>query len=340
MPGAVAMSLALVLSAGGSAVATARLAGAQTGSGAGFYPGKTLTFIAPGNPQSAAALWAREVAPLMARYLHARVDVFDDAAGEPFGGQAQLASSPSDGLTFGGLNLPQDFSLAISRAAPLPFKLDALKLVGVTGPAPNVVWCVSTTYSERSFAALIAGHRRVLVPDTTGDLDNVIIRSVNAIFGVNAHIISGYANAAEVVFGFERGDAPLAGASLSAFLPLIQAGKARPILLLSPVTGADAKRFAGVPTLEEFAAHHQLHSGSDREALAELLEIASSLSGNALAVPVGVPAARTAALSAAFRVAMSETEPGEAFLSGSSAANDYSQAIKHTSALTSFLPVP
>jgi hypothetical protein len=200
---------------------------------------------------------------------------------------------------------------------------------------------VSPTFKYQNLDSLLKDHHSFYEAFVTdGSIDDVVARSVNAIFGLDAHVFGGFASDRWVAYGFENGEVPFAVASLSAFLPLIEAGKAEPILLSNPVpkgTVSDpaGKRLADTPTIASIAS--QVHLSAEKTAaLAELSLITGPLSGLAVAVPVGVPSNRATALATALGQAMATTHSAHV-ITGSVAQHLFTEAVQDESALISYV---
>lgn len=287
-----------------SSPTTASPSGGSTSADLAYFKGKTITMIAPDKPGGGFDNWSRTLAPYLAQYLHATVNIQNIPAGNTIVGQNTLASASPNGLTIGWLNLVEDVSDKAAGISGINFDPSKMSIVGATVPIPVVVIDKpSAPYS--SFAALASAPGPIKTLTQTKGSTALIERVVMAAFGVHAQYIAGYESSADLKAGFSRGDGIVAVDNVSAFGPLISGNTARPLLVTSNVPSSSnlATALKGVPTVAEYSAQHPPVA-----AAADALKAVTALyTYNAtLAAPPGVPANELAALQAAMQWAMQQ----------------------------------
>lgn len=273
--------------------------------GKAFYKGKTITFIAPDKPGGGFDNWARTLAPAMARYLGATINITNIPAGNTIVGQNTMASASPNGLTIGWLNLVEDVSDQAAGISGVTFDPSKVSIIGATPPIPVVV-IASPKSPYTTFAALTSAAGPVKTLTQTKGSTALIERVIMAAFGVKTQYIAGYESSADLKAGFSRGDGQVAVDNVSAFGPLITGKTATPILLTNAVSSTStlAPYLTGVPTVSEFAAQHPPVAGVQQVLNAVMALYTYNV---ALAAPAGTPADEVAALRAAMQWAMQQT---------------------------------
>jgi len=272
--------------------------------GKAYFKNKTITFIAPDKPGGGFDNWARTLAPALAQYLGATVNITNIPAGNTIVGQNTLASASPNGLTIGWLNLVEDVSEKAAGVSGITFDPSKLAIIGATAPIPVVV-ISSPSSPYTSFAALASAAGPVKTLTQTKGSTALIERVIMAAFGVKTQYIAGYESSADLKAGFLRGDGQVAVDNISAFGPLITGKAARPLLLTSQVSGSSslASDLAGVPTVSQFAAQHTPVAGTQQVLNAVMALYTYNVT---LAAPAGTPADEVAALRAAMQWAMQQ----------------------------------
>lgn len=286
------------------AAASSSSSGGSASADLAYFKGKTITMIAPDKPGGGFDNWSRTLAPYLARYLHATVNIQNIPAGNTIVGQNTLASASPNGLTIGWLNLVEDVSDKAAGISGINFDPSKMSIIGATVPIPVVVIDKpSAPYS--SFAALASAPGPIKALTQTKGSTALIERVVMAAFGIHTQYIAGYESSADLKAGFSRGDGIVAVDNVSAFGPLISGNTARPLLVTSSVPSSSnlAAALKGVPTVAAYSAQHPPIA-----AAADALKAVTALyTYNAtLAAPPGVPANELAALQAAMQWAMQQ----------------------------------
>ena len=307
---AVALAAAACGSSTHSSAPATTAALSTSGSGASVTPdlsyfnGKTITMIAPDKPGGGFDNWARTVAPYMAQYLHATINIQNIPAGNTIVGQNTLASSSPDGLTIGWLNLVEDVSDKAAGVTGINFDPTKMAIIGATNPIPVVV-VDRTSAPYKSFSDLAAAPGPVKTLTQTKGSTALIERVIMAAFGVHAQFIAGYESSSDLKAGLTRGDGDVSVDNVSAFGPLITGNAVRPLLVTSAVPSSSslASALSGVPTLDQYSAQHP----PTASAAAALKAVMALYTYNVtLAAAPGTPAKEVAALQAAMQWAIQQ----------------------------------
>ncbi|MBO0822675.1 MAG: hypothetical protein J2P27_02320, partial [Actinobacteria bacterium] len=183
-------------------------------SGLAFYKGKTVTFISPDKPGGQSDVIMREIAPVVAKYLHATVQVTNVTSGGTIPGQDQAAAAKADGLTVGVLHVSKDISGEASGSASVNFPLTSVIALGST-PAPQNLLVASPSSKYKTIQDLLTATSPVPIL-TTGGSGAASLKAMFAAYGdKNVKILTGYGSSADLVQGFLRGDGPVTDTAAS-----------------------------------------------------------------------------------------------------------------------------
>lgn len=269
----------------GSMVSPARKVLTPLQKGRAFYVGKNITFIAPSTPGAGFELTARYIAPFLDSYLHASVNVVDMGNGQGYPGSDLMAASTPDGLTIGEINELSDVSALESGQLGLNFNPAREEFISSTPAVPEVlVAAPSSPYT--SFTALKDSSSAVPITVLPSSATNTEIRTFFGLLKVNAQYVTGYANAAALVTGFQRGDAPTTYFSLGNLGPLMAAGKARALAItVRPTVGTNYRQFAaGVPTFTQLLNKYPPKSKKQQTDASVLEKLLTDVAGNSTIV--------------------------------------------------------
>ena len=278
--------------------------------GKAFYQGKTINFVSPASPGGGFDQWARLVAPELASYLHATVNVSNIPAGNTVAGQDFVAHAAPDGLTVGWMNAGPDIENTVLNLPALNFNPLREAFLGATAPGQTAIVVLNTPACSQwtNFDSLISASSssnqigEVLQTTGTGTFFQLM---VNTAFGIHFKPITGYQSTAAQSQGFQRGDGCLSEFPAATADPLVKGGKARAIMLSVPLQAgaAIAPDFAGVPTLaQEYAKKTILASKSRTSAFQTLSDVAAST--RIFFAPAATQTPERDALEAAFQAAM------------------------------------
>lgn len=272
---------------------------------AAFYAGRTITFVSGSSPGASYDVHSRLVARHLSGFIPGRPAIIVQnmpGAGSKAAANHLYTAASRDGSVIGmfgrGVYLDAVFGIEGTRFDPLKFNW-----IGSHGRETSaLVAGIDTpfkTFADLQRAEMLAG-----TPPPGSDVHSFGMM-FSALAGAKLKLISGYPGLAAVALAMERGEVQgipgLSIASLMALRPqwLTEPGKARVLVQLG--ASPHATLLQGVPMVHAFA-----QSETDRKALDLMLarlEIAYPLTA-----PPEVPAARVAALRAAFALMVASEE--------------------------------
>jgi tripartite-type tricarboxylate transporter receptor subunit TctC len=272
-----------------------------------YFKGKTITYDVVQPPGGTFYVAAQILAPIVAKYLHATVNVVSVPAGNGVAGQDQVATSAPDGLTVGTLNLGVDLENQLTNTPSINFDLKKITVVAGLPINPDV-FITAPNSPYKTWNDVIDSKTSIKSLDYAGPVDEV----QQVLFGAYqtpVQLIQGYTSSADEVAGFLRGDGPVALQSSTAVSSAIAAGKARPLLVTGPVfPGSQGYgQLKNLQTLASFYASDKPKTASGNAAIKELIALFGAESPNQtiFAAP-GTPASLTNALTAAFKYALGQ----------------------------------
>ena len=285
--------------------------GSALARGLAYYRGKTMTFVSPDKPGGGFDQWARLVAPALASYLHATVNVDNIPAGNTVAGQNEVAHSAQSGLTVGWLNAGPDIENNVLNLPALNFNPLREAFLGATAAGQTAILSLNSPSCPRysSFASFVREStaaqpaHEVLQTSGTGTF---FMLMVNESFGIHFRPLTGYASTADQVQGFVRGDGCITEMPAAVADGLVTTGKARVLALSLPMQkqSAISEDYASAPTIAQEAAqlHSVINSTARRNAFAALTDVDSST--RVFFAPSATPTPQVTALRAAFKWAM------------------------------------
>lgn len=294
--------VAITASACGSSVTSST----QPKSAASMFKGKTITFISPDAPGGSFNAYTRLLAPLMAKYLGATINVENIPAGNTIIGQNTAANSAPNGMTIGWVNVGEDISDSVSGIAGVTFNIAKVRYLGAPTGAP-LVMVASPSSHITTFKQLVAYRGpNIKALDTTAGTGNAIERLLLGAYATRTTIVTGYENSPALVAGFLAGEGPIAVESLVPFTPAIETGKAIPLVTTGAVPKASPvyREMRNVPTLASLLANQPPASSTGKtalKALTEMMQVALAVD-----VPAGTPTRDVIALRKAMAYAMSQ----------------------------------
>jgi tripartite-type tricarboxylate transporter receptor subunit TctC len=243
----------------GAAAALLLAAGARAQPPVSFE-GRTTEWIIPFAEAGGSDVWARVLAPFLARHLPGRPNVVirNIPGGGSITGADEFAQrARPDGLTF----------LGASASTQLPFLLgdrrvrcdDAQWVPLLVSPTGGVVHVhAGTGISSHEQIAQLRGQELVFPGATASGLDVVPILALH-VLGLNVRYVGGMRGSGEAWLAVERGDFSIDHQTTPAYrtqvLPMVQARTAVPLFSYG-IIGADGRvardpSFPDIPTLEE-----------------------------------------------------------------------------------------
>ncbi len=239
--------------------------------GLAYFAGKTITFVAGGNPGGSFDALARAVSPELAAYLGATINVVDNASSTA--AQNMVAASQANGLTIGLLNMVPD-AVGVGIGVPVVnFNPAREQIFGAEGSNADM-FMVTKGSPYQSWSALINNTASSPVPELalTSGYDTTVQLLVNAAFGIHARIITGYSNEAALVAGFSRGDGQFMLGPLTSTGPMIgntgTPGYANPVGIshAAPTQSLFYSQISSVPTITQLESQFPATTAAEKTA--------------------------------------------------------------------------
>lgn len=293
------LASALSLVAAGTAGAAKK---SPLGQGLAFYRGKTISFVVGSAPGGSLDGVARLIAPYMASYLQATINVED--VNVSTAGQNDVAAAQPNCLTIGLLNAAPDAIANVTHTPGVNFNPAHVDFIGAPG-ANSDMFITAPSASISSFASLIHSPTPVRELSLTSGYDPTLQLLVNAAFGIKAQILTGYPNEAGLVQGFVRGDGQLMFGPVSSTAPLVSAGKGAPIGISKAVANGSSfqSQLTTVPTFAQLAKQYPPKTRAEKAAMSTLLTFVPA-GAQIVFTPTRTPASCVDALIAAMHSAV------------------------------------
>jgi tripartite-type tricarboxylate transporter receptor subunit TctC len=286
--GAVACAVVIGASACGGSGGSGGNSNAQ--GGGSYCAGKTVTFISPDAPGAQDDTIMRAAAAGMGKVLNCTTKVTNVPQGSTIPGQDEAAGAAPDGLTIGYLNIASDLDAKSAGTPGVNFSETGVGFIG-SPPAPYNVLVSTPSSPYTTIQNLIQSSQNVpILTEASGGASSTL-KALIAAYGIKASLVTGYANSADLVQGFIRGDGPVTDTAENPLLTAIQSGQARPILQLGSADTSSklASMLKNVPTLADLQKELP-PSTADGQKLLTALTAYRSLPQQWLFVPAGTPA--------------------------------------------------
>lgn len=280
------------------------------------FAGKTVRLISSGPAGSTHDLACRAVAPLLAKYLHATVDVVDMPGGGQLKAWNYLAAAKPDGLTIGTSDIQ---GLLANYWEKVPNETKNIQnltylgfVAGGTGGGSKVLFSVNTSKAPlTSIFTLVKDHTTPV--KYLGSVGDVSVPMLTKIYNIPHVSLTSYSNSLAELQGILRGDGQLSnktwGGSWASF---VTSGKGKVLLVWS--MRSSWKVEPNVPTLATLLKKDPPATPQEKAALEA---DATALDGGmALMGPAGIPSKQKSILDAAIKWAVSQP----AFISASNKA--------------------
>ncbi len=205
--------------------------------GLNFYKGKTITLIAPDSPGGGFDTNARIIAPFMATYLGATINVTNDPPANTVAGQDLMEASKPDGLTLGMINPGADIENIVTGLPGLNFNPQKVQFLGGTATGAGSAFECNTpnpsgikTFADAVHATAASPVTEVIVSSGAQTLS---LDLIDTAFDLKSKVIGGYVSTSAEVAGQERGDGEcgVLGIATPGFGPYDAAGKAAVMMI-------------------------------------------------------------------------------------------------------------
>jgi len=230
----------------GASLAAPALVLTRRALGAAAFPTKNIQFVIPYAPGGGFDVYVRVIAPMMEKYLPAKVNIvpINVASGGGSRGVAQLYRAKPDGYTIGILNVPGMFILQQQQGAGA-YDLSKFSWIGAMGEGERYVISVGSKSPLKTFAELKAlSAKRPIKLSVTGPEGTAYAATMigSQLLGLRTQLITGYKGSADYVVAAVRGDSDAVIAAIPTATRFVKGGSLR--VLASFETHSS---FPGVP---------------------------------------------------------------------------------------------
>jgi tripartite-type tricarboxylate transporter receptor subunit TctC len=245
------LALIVLLAAPGQAGAqvvaqTTPQATPQSGGEDAFFRGKTVRILVGSPPGGGYDLYARMLAPHMARRLGATVIVENKPGASALLALSYMLVQPADGLTTMLASAEAAIMSELLAREGVTWNVAKLNWLALVGSSPKL-WFVGG--KSRITSAADALKTEQLIWPATGPADNIsdVASIVSHVIGLKSKIITGYKGAGDMSLAVVRGEADAGVLSVDTAIKLVQSGQVRPIAML------DERRWPGLPEVPTLA---------------------------------------------------------------------------------------
>lgn len=284
----------LVVFAAGVSWSVAHTSVPESGSGAGFFAGRTVTYVVPTGPGGGYDTYARLIGRHLERHLDGAHVVIRNVPGASHQiGVDELYHAPPDGLTIGTFTAGLLFIDLAGRSRGR-FDVGAMSWIGKAASEPRVL-AVGTRTPFRSIDDLRRSARPVaLATEGATSPAHLAVGMVAEALDINARLIPGFSED-EAQLAVLRGDVDGLLASPTSLRALLAEGHARSLLRIGGTGSFDDD----VPTEKSLTL-----AAEKRELLA--LVASHGEFGRLTAGPPGIPSDRLAMLRDAYAKTLSD----------------------------------
>lgn len=264
-----------------------------------FYRDSAIELVVPYEPGGGYDLYARDIAPYLARCTGGDVKVVNEAGAGGLLATSNTATAEPDGIRVQIVNTVGAVSAQIGQADGINFSLDDLSSIARVSAEANVV-VVASDGRFSSFDDMRRSPDPVRFVSTgPGSNDYVNPPLLQQIFDFPVEVISGFSGSGEARTAYLRGDADAQVLPVASALSAIRSGEIRPVLLIGE---ADGPLLDGVPRAGDLPVARP----EQAEMLSTLLDLVS-LSRTVVAPP-GLAPDRLAFLRNAFACALTNPD--------------------------------
>lgn len=264
-----------------------------------FYRDRAIDLVVPYEPGGGYDLYARDVAPYLARCTGGDVKVVNEAGAGGLLATSNTAAAEPDGTRVQIVNTVGAVSAQIGQAAGINFDLTALSWVARVSAEANVV-VVAADSRFADFDDMLRSSDPVRFVSTgPGSNDYINPPLLQQIFDFPVEVISGFAGSGEARTAYLRGDADAQVLPVASTVSAIRSGEIRPVLVLGD---ADSPGLEGVPRARDLP----VAGAAQRETLRSLLDLVSL--SRTMVAPPGLAPDRLAFLRDAFACALTNPD--------------------------------
>jgi tripartite-type tricarboxylate transporter receptor subunit TctC len=292
--------------------------------GLNFYKGKTITIISPDFVGGGYDATSRAVAPFLASYLGATVNVENDGPAVTVAGQDLAEASTPNGLTVGMLDTGVDIEDQLLHLTGVNFNPTRVAWLGGQGTGGGAqITCNTTPPAGQkailSFADLVAATAADPVTEltiVTGG-QTLDLQLLDAAFGIHYKFINAYQESANVVAGLERGDGECASQGNVTLGSYVQGGKGvflfQSDVPLNPAT-AFYSEVEHLPTFDQEAAKYKATTKQENLARVAYRDVTENSSAHTFFLQTKAPYDEVLAMRAAIKAAFENPQTEDRLL--------------------------
>lgn len=271
---------------------------AQT-SDADYFQGKTIKMVVGYSPGGGYDVYARMLAPYLAKSLHATVIVENRPGAGGIRALNGIAVAPPDGLQMMLVKGSAATMAQITEQSGVRYDMSRLGHLGGTGASPDV-WLTGPNAKLKAVAGVVK-QRSQLIWGATGPMDGLSDGAAITCeaFKLDCKIVLGYPGTNDVVLALARGESDHAFSNESSANNYVRANSASPLATMSR---ARSRFFRDVPTIfESYGLTPEQEWWFDFRSSVDVL-------GRILVVPPGMSQGRLQYLQEAVRKALTNPE--------------------------------
>jgi hypothetical protein len=272
-----------------------------------FYKGQTIHLTVANPPGQQLSDYMATIVPYMAKYLHATIDVTDDAAATEAAEDLE-GSQPSTGLYLGALDLPTVQAEALFNT-PVTFDVRKVSWIGGSENEVSGAYACGPSPSFKSMLQVIRSKGQVSVLGVYGGSGYLFDIALVKAYGLSYKTLTGYTGTT-IDLGCTRGDGQFHVGSVVGFINSAGTGDvpgAVPLMITEKLPQGSAGVFLNskVPTFAEFAAKYPPSTTAGKSLMAFAVKefFGATVPAESLFAPAGTDPAKVAALRIAFQKA-------------------------------------
>lgn len=220
----------------------------QATQAAGVFEGETIELVVPYEAGGGYDQYGRLMAPFLADCLSADVIVLNEPGAGGLLATSQTAVAPPEGTRVQLISTIGAISAQIAEAEGVNFDVNELSWLARFAAEPLVV-SVAPDSEFETFQDMIDADRPIRFASTgPGSLDYITPTLLSQVYGFDIELITGFAGTGESQTSVTRGDADAYAVFLDSGLQFIEAGEARPLVL---VGGEGSDAVADTPTTDD-----------------------------------------------------------------------------------------
>lgn len=197
-----------------------------------YYKGKTVTILVGSPPGGGYDAYARMIAPYLAKRIGADVVIDNKPGGGGLLALNMLNTSKPDGLSLMHVSAEGAIMSQLSDRSGARFDVATLNWLARTA-TESKLWFVKPDSPIHTIADAQAAAQ--ITWSATGPADNIsdVAAVISHALGLKSKIITGYKGAKDMALAVVNGEVDSGVVSGSSMLSLVQAGKVRPIVMVS-----------------------------------------------------------------------------------------------------------